>query len=108
LRNDSFNVLQEPFKPTAKEEKDFREIIAPKEGLIWYDPVNLKSVDAHPDLKPGEKNCNLFLEYAAKIFYGQLPASAHDDFVKEYLKRGGDEMIKEATEAYKAGKTFKR
>lgn len=108
LRNDSFNTLVEPFKPTAKEEKEFRDTIAPKEGLVWFDPVNLKSVDAHPDLKPGEKNCNLFLEYAAKIFYGQLPASAHDDFVKEYLKRGGDEMIKEATEAYKAGKAFKR
>jgi len=35
---------------------------------------------------------------------GQLPIDAFDDFVKEYLKRGGDEAIKEATARYKAGK----
>lgn len=108
LRDDSVNVLMEPFKPTAKAEREFREKIAPYEGLEWYEVGNLKSINEHPDLKPGEKSCNLFLEYAAKIFYGQIPASAHDDFVKEYLQRGGDEMVKEANEAYKAEKVFKR
>lgn len=108
LRDDSTNPLLSEFKPTAQEEEEYRKNVAPNEGLVWYQPVKIPSFDKYPDLVPGEKNVNLFLEYAAKIFYGQLPASAHDDFVKEYLKRGGTELVKEATEAYKAGKTFKR
>ncbi len=108
LRDDSINELLMPFKPTAQAEKEYRDNVAPHEGIEWYDCGPLKAFEEHPDLKPAEKNCNLFLECAAKIFYGQLPPEAHDEFVQEYLKRGGDKIIEEATEAYKAGKVFKR
>lgn len=106
VRDDSYDPLMLPFQPDSKKFMDWVETIAPNEGVTNYDPGALKSLADHPELKPG--NCDLFLEYAAKIFYGQLPPEAHDDFVKEYMKRGGDQVVKEATEAYKAGKAFKR
>ena len=106
VENKAYNKLLLPYLPYGKEMMSWFENIAPNEGVHWYDPGNLASFDKYPDLKPG--SCPLFNEYAAKIFYGQVPISDFDKFVDEYLKRGGSELVKEATENYKAGKAFYR
>ena len=80
------------------------EETGPKEGSENIDPGNLTALMNYPELDTG--NCDLFYEMAAKIFYGQEPADYFDEFVAEYKSRGGDEIIKEATEAYQAGKVF--
>jgi len=106
VRDEAYTKSVIPFMPNGNEMLNWFTNVGPKEGLSWIDPGNLKSLKEHPELKPG--SCDLFYEYAAKIYFGQLPADAFDDFVKEYMKRGGTQIVKEATEAYKAGKVFKR
>lgn len=106
VRDDSFDPLMLPFQPDSKKFMDWVENVAPKEGITNYDPGALKSLADHPDLRVG--NCDLFLNAAAKIFLGQASADSFDDFVKEYMKRGGDQIVKEATDVYKAGKASER
>ena len=102
----AYNKLMLPFQPKGNEILDWFEKVGPKEGYIYYQPkVQLKSIESHPDLAP--KNNSLFLDYSAKIFLGQGDADKlFDDFVKEYLRRGGEDVIKEATEMYKTGKFY--
>lgn len=105
-RDDAYNKLMLPFQPKGNEIVDWFEKIGPKEGYVYFIPkVQLKSIESHPDLAP--KNNSLFQDYSAKIFLGQGDADKlFDEYVKEYLKRGGEEIIKEATEMYKAGKFY--
>jgi ABC-type sugar transport system, periplasmic component len=106
IRDDAYNPLTLPFQPGGNDILNWIQNIASIEGITNYDPGDLKSLRDHPDLKPG--NCDLFLQASAKIFYGQASLDSFDDFVKEYMKRGGDEIVKETTEAYKAGRVFTR
>ena len=105
-RDDSYNKLMLPFQPKGTELLSWFENIGTKEGYTYFQPKEkLKTIDARPELAP--KNNNLFLDYSAKIFLGQGDADKlFDEFVKEYLKRGGEEVIKEATEMHKAGKFY--
>ncbi|WP_197081011.1 extracellular solute-binding protein [Gordoniibacillus kamchatkensis] len=45
---------------------------------------------------------NLWMETAAKIVTGKEPLDSFDKFVEDWKKRGGDQVIKEATEWYNA------
>ncbi|WP_168119562.1 extracellular solute-binding protein [Paenibacillus sp. HB172176] len=56
-----------------------------------------KALADNPDL---QFDGTLFQETAAKIIIGEKPLDAFDDFVKEYRKQGGDQLIKEVTEWY--------
>lgn len=103
IYDNSYNKYMLPFEPNADVLQNYIDNIAPNEGYHSYKADKLESFDAHPDLIPGA-NCNLWQEYAAKIFYGELPVDAYDDFVAEYLKRGGQEIVDEATQLYKEGK----
>lgn len=76
--------------------------VSQKEGVVNVmnglpDPDMLKRF---PDLKPDTGT--LFQEAAAKIIMGKEPIDYFDTFVKEYRKQGGDELIKELTNNYKA------
>lgn len=105
VRDDTYNKYLTPYQKGGKELIDWFENVAVKEGIANYG-VNLaapQSLIDNPELKPGGA-CKLFMEYVSKIFYGQLPADAHDEFVKEYLKRGGDKVIEEVNKLYKEGK----
>ncbi|MDQ0914847.1 extracellular solute-binding protein [Paenibacillus sp. V4I5] len=44
----------------------------------------------------------LWLETAAKIMTGKEPVDSFDKFVEDWKKRGGDQVIKEATDWYKS------
>ena len=105
-RDDAFDKAMLPFQPSGKETLDWFLNVGPKEGLVSYDPGGFKALTDHPELRPGSSD--LFYEAAAKIFFGQATPDTFDNFVKEWKKRGGDKMIKEATEIYKAGKGFPR
>ncbi|NOU70385.1 extracellular solute-binding protein [Paenibacillus sp. LMG 31458] len=71
-----------------------------KEGLLKAEQglPEAQTVKKFPDINPG--NSPMYQEIAAKIVLGKLPLDAFDDYVKKYRQQGGDELIKEMTEAY--------
>lgn len=106
VRDNAYYDIQLPFTPGGDKILDWFENIAPEEGFITYDPGSLKIFDEKPELRPND--CALFQEYAAKIFFGEASVDTFDEFVAEYLKRGGDEVIKQATEKYNSGNVLVR
>jgi putative aldouronate transport system substrate-binding protein len=75
--------------------------IAKKEGIPNPNvtlPIAKASLD-NPELG---QNGTLFQEAAAKIILGNAPLDSFDEFVKTWRKQGGDNVIKQKTEAYKA------
>jgi putative aldouronate transport system substrate-binding protein len=72
--------------------------VAAKEGLVddGLDMPTMPSAVAHPELKYD----GLWLEFAAKVMTGKESADKFNDFVADWKKRGGDQLIKEATEWY--------
>ncbi|WP_248927595.1 extracellular solute-binding protein [Paenibacillus hamazuiensis] len=59
---------------------------------------SLPTLQARPELGRD----GLWLETAAKIVTGKEPVDSFDKFVLDWKKRGGDQVIKEATEWYKS------
>ncbi|WP_246067577.1 extracellular solute-binding protein [Paenibacillus koleovorans] len=72
--------------------------IASKEGVIdeGYGLPALPTLQARPELKFD----GLWLEFAAKVITGKESVDKFNDFVADWKKRGGDQVIKEATEWY--------
>ncbi|NOU73744.1 hypothetical protein GC098_20370 [Paenibacillus sp. LMG 31458] len=58
--------------------------------------MSLQILQTKPELT---KN-GLWMETAAKIITGKEPLDSFDKFVEDWKKRGGDQIIKEATEWY--------
>lgn len=100
--DNSYNKYMLPFAEDADVMQNYIDNIAEYEGYHSYKADKMESFDQYPDLIPGTA-CNLWQEYAAKIFYGEYPVSAYDEFVAEYLKRGGQAIVDEATKLYQAG-----
>nr|WP_150960310.1 extracellular solute-binding protein [Aneurinibacillus sp. XH2] len=68
---------------------------------ITFNP-NLSSFTKYPDLAPGgDVGPKLILDHMIKMIYGREPISDWPKVIKEYKAKGGDEIIKEATERYK-------
>lgn len=74
--------------------------VAGKEGLV-NDGLEMPSM---PTLKtrPELNYDGLWLEFAAKVITGKESVDKFDDFVATWKKQGGDQLIKEATDWYKA------
>ncbi len=107
IRDDSYDPRLLPFTPGGDDFMDWLQNVSTKEGIDNIDPGKLESLTLHPELQPGN-GCDLFHQMAANIFYGKEPIDSFDTFVEEYLRRGGQEVIEEATKAYQEGKTFDR
>ncbi|WNQ10463.1 extracellular solute-binding protein [Paenibacillus aurantius] len=73
-------------------------------NMIKHDGLympRLKSLSNKPELALGLGSSNLFTDMFAKVVTGKAPLdSAFDNFVADWKKRGGDEVIQEATEWY--------
>jgi putative aldouronate transport system substrate-binding protein len=76
-----------------------------KENMLKNDALHmpsLKALEGKPELAVGFGSGSLFTDMFAKVVTGGEPIdSAFDRFVAEWRSRGGDEVIKEATEWYK-------
>lgn len=57
----------------------------------------------HPELSVEEDKQELFINYASKVMIGTASLDDFDDFVQEWMDRGGTEVIAEATEQYNNG-----
>jgi putative aldouronate transport system substrate-binding protein len=99
----SYNKMLIPFIPGGDEMLDFLHNVSPKEGYHAYKTEGrLNALKEYPNLNP--EDCDLFFEYAAKIVLGKIPVDDFDKFVAEYLRRGGNKLIKEQNQWYKEGK----
>lgn len=107
VRDDSYDARLTPYQPGGDAFMDWVENVSAYEGIDNIDPGKLESLTLHPELQPGN-GCDLFHQMAAAIFYGKADIDSFDDFVEEYLERGGQEIIEEATKAYEEGRTFER
>lgn len=106
VKDTAYNKYTAPLSEDGQAVARFYEEIAPNEGYHAYkilDRVDVPALKKYPDLKTND----LFFQYAAKIFLGNLPIDAFDEFVTEFKKRGGDELIAEANQLYQEGKLIK-
>jgi putative aldouronate transport system substrate-binding protein len=74
--------------------------IAAAEGLVndGSEMPVMPAMQARPELKYD----GLWLEFASKVVTGKEPVEKFDEFVADWKKRGGEQLVKEATEWYKA------
>ncbi|WP_159886766.1 type 2 periplasmic-binding domain-containing protein [Paenibacillus puerhi] len=82
--------------------KAFDEVLA-KEGLggIGFYP-DLTSAAKYPDLAAPSQDVGpkLIIDHMVKMIYGKEPISDWPKVIEEYKSKGGNEIIKEATERY--------
>ncbi|NLG83211.1 MAG: extracellular solute-binding protein [Firmicutes bacterium] len=80
--------------------REVYEILA-KEGIDnpGYDFEVPKTLLDRPELKP--PTGVFFLEHILRIILGKEPLSSYEDFIREWLRRGGESAIAEATIWYK-------
>ncbi|MEF2245251.1 MULTISPECIES: extracellular solute-binding protein [unclassified Paenibacillus] len=70
-------------------------------GTIVFNP-NLESYNKYPDLAAGGDTASKFIvDNIIKIIYGKAPVSDWPKVIEEWKKKGGNEIIKEATERYR-------
>lgn len=98
---DSINLKIKTPDPKADKLRDDTIALSRKEGIPnplapMPAPVSLTS---KPDLKI---DGTLPLQTISRIIFGELPISAYDDMVEKWKKSGGDAVIKESTDWYKA------
>lgn len=71
--------------------------------LDYIQPINLESIASHPELSVEEDKQELFINYASKVMIGTESLDNFDQFVQEWMDRGGTEVIAEATKQYENG-----
>ncbi|MNN92019.1 hypothetical protein D3C81_2102270 [compost metagenome] len=77
---------------------------------IQFDP-RLDALVKNPDIAPNSDTAPpVLLTHMVKMVYGKEPISDWPKVVEEWLSKGGNDVIKEATEKYnnKAGVTMPR
>lgn len=74
--------------------------VAQAEGLVndGIEMPAMPTLQARPELK----HDGLWLEFASKVITGKESIDKYNDFVADWKKRGGDQLVKEATEWYKS------
>lgn len=89
--------------PGGPEAIEYYDTKAEDDILSYIQPINLKSIVEHPELSVEEDKQELFINYASKVMIGTESLDNFDNFVQEWMDRGGSEVIKEATEQYQNG-----
>ncbi|GEM_PF-318048 len=104
VRNSAYNEYLLPYQAGGDVILDYFNNVAPTEGREWIDVKQMDSLIAYPDLQTQENRQEYWQAYAAKVFYGELDVEeTFDDFVEEYYKIGGKEVVEEATKRYQEG-----
>jgi putative aldouronate transport system substrate-binding protein len=100
INDGAYNKLKIGFEPRGNDLlKAFQDVL-PKEGRGGYtfDP-ELSSYSKFPDLAPKfDEPAKLILDHMIKMIYGKEPISDWPKVIEEWKTKGGNEIIKEATE----------
>ncbi len=96
--SDKSILKREYLNPEAKPVIDFvsKELIKEGRSSISFDPP-LDAVAQNPDLGTDSP---FILEHITKMIYGKEPISDWPKVIDEWKKKGGDAVIKEATNRY--------
>lgn len=87
----------------APEAIEYYDTRAKDDILDYIQPINLESIASHPELSVEEDKQELFINYASKVMIGTESLDNFDQFVQEWMDRGGTEVIAEATKQYENG-----
>lgn len=90
-------------QPGGEKVIEYFEKEAAGDILEYILPVNLESLEKHPELTE-----ELFWNYASKVVVGAESLDHFDSFVQEWMDREGTEVVREATEQYESGRTKTR
>ena len=90
-------------QPGGDQVLEYYNTKAKDDTLAYIQPINLQSIVEHPELSVEEDKQELFINYASKVMIGTASLDDFDDFVQEWMDRGGTEVIAEATEQYNNG-----
>ncbi|WP_282937306.1 extracellular solute-binding protein [Paenibacillus sp. RC67] len=103
LASDStYNKLQLSVSQDGQDILTAFDKVLSKEGLpgIGFNP-DLKAFSKYPDLTPlGDTGPKLIIDHMVKMIYGKEPISDWPKVIEEYKAKGGNEIVKEATERY--------
>lgn len=103
VANDAtYNKLQLSQSKDGQDTLKAFDTILSKEGLpgIGFYP-DLKAFSKYPDLTPlGDTGPKLIIDHMVKMIYGKEPISDWPKVIEEYKAKGGNDIIKEATERY--------
>lgn len=94
--------------PGGSETIEYYYTKAQDDILSYIQPINLQTIVEHPELSVEEDKQELFINYASKVMVGTESLDNFDQFVQEWLDRGGYEVIEEATAQYESGQAKMR
>lgn len=101
-----YNKAKEEMSADGRDMIKYLDTIVSKEGLgsIRFVP-QLESFSKYPDVAPqgDDVGPKLILEHMIKMIYGKEPISDWPKVIEEYKNKGGNDILKEATERYKKG-----
>lgn len=102
----TYNKAREGLTENGKDMMNFLDNVVSKEGLgsIRFSPA-LDAFSRYPDAAPlgDDVGPKLVIDSMIKMIYGKEPISNWPKVIEEYKKKGGNDIIKEATERYKNG-----
>ncbi|MBB6729443.1 extracellular solute-binding protein [Cohnella sp. CBP 2801] len=98
----TMNRLRLDLDDTGKYVENSFDTVLANEGLpgIGFYP-DLSAFSKYPDLTPQtDVGPKLIVDHMVKMVYGKEPISNWPKVIEEYKSKGGDEIVKEATERY--------
>ncbi|MCK9862179.1 extracellular solute-binding protein [Paenibacillus sp. ATY16] len=102
VQDTTYNKRIAELTDSGKQMVDAFDNLLTKEGRggIEFDP-RLEAFVSYPDLSPqSDQLPPLVLEHVLKMVYGKEPIDNYDKVLEEYLSKGGNEVIEEATARY--------
>ncbi|WP_187768072.1 extracellular solute-binding protein [Paenibacillus sp. PL91] len=101
-----YNKAREEMTEDGRDMMNFLDTVVSKEGLgtVRFSPA-LETFSKYPDASPlgDDVGPKLIIEHMVKMIYGKEPISDWPKVIEEYKKKGGLEIIKDATERYNNG-----
>ncbi|SDD59480.1 putative aldouronate transport system substrate-binding protein [Paenibacillus sp. UNCCL117] len=101
-----YNKAKEEMTQNGRDMIKYMDTVISKEGLgsVRFVPT-LQAYSKYPDLTPlgDDVGPKLIIDHMTKMIYGKEPISDWPKVIEEYKNKGGNEILKEATERYKKG-----
>ncbi|UKS30954.1 extracellular solute-binding protein [Paenibacillus sp. HWE-109] len=106
VHDTAYNKAKEELTPTGREMMNILDNVISKEGLgsVRFVPA-LQTYSKYPDVaaQADDVGPKLILDHMIKMVYGKEPISDWPKVIEEYKNKGGNDIIKEASERYKQG-----
>ncbi|TBL69374.1 extracellular solute-binding protein [Paenibacillus thalictri] len=106
VHDGAYNKAKEELTENGREMIKALDTVVSKEGLgsVRFVPA-LQSTAKFPDVAPQADDVGpkLIIDHMIKMIYGKEPISDWPKVIEEYKNKGGNEILKEATERYKQG-----